>query len=183
MGSKIQVIYLVVGILFGGLIMSIFQDKNVELTDKQIDILSTAIASDVKLLLINDKINSYPDVSSLQFDVDLSSKDDLLSGIREEVATIVTEELRAYVENAPIDNIHVPTTDTVISAADYDRYHKATLLLSDITNGHQMSFQEFSSNADIVNLPIALKNKILGEVAMKLNSGELSADEFIGKNQ
>ena len=158
------------------------QEKNPTLTEKQLIALSASVSESISSKLSDDnQIGQAHDISKTTYSNETVNSE-LINKIKNEISVILTNELLTYKQEIlETINNHSPKT-IKLTENDYNQYHQAQLLLMDISNGKQMNFQQLTSDPGVTNLPDELRNRLLGEMAMKLNSGELNPDTFIGKN-
>ena len=182
MNNKNSIMYFIIGAFFGFFLMLLTQEKNPTLTEKQLIALSASVSESISSKLSDDnQIGQAHDISKTTYSNETVNSE-LINKIKNEISVILTNELLTYKQEIlETINNHSPKT-IKLTENDYNQYHQAQLLLMDISNGKQMNFQQLTSDPGVTNLPDELRNRLLGEMAMKLNSGELNPDTFIGKN-
>ena len=182
MAIKYPLMYFCAGLMFGVSIMWITPESHVGISDNQLDELSIKISKNIHIQESgNVQVTSAyeaPITSSDSYDISSEQVDYL----KAELALVIVDELRIHkdqmlseINNNNLENVNV-------SDHDYEQYNQAQSMLYDVANGTPLSFQQFASDSRVKDLPEELRNKLMGEVAMKLTSGELNPDVFLGRN-
>lgn len=179
---KSPVMYFCSGLIFGLSIMWIMPESHIAISDNQLNELSIRISENFYVRSVeNTQVSpgyESPIIPSDSFDI---SKE-LIDSIKSELAIVIVDELRIHKEQmlAEINNKNVENAG--MSNKDYEQYQQAQSILYDAANGAPLSFQQFTSDARVKGLPVDLREKLMGEVAMKLTSGELNPDVFLGRD-
>ena len=180
MTIKYPVMYFIAGLIFGVFLMWGLPKSQIGISDNQLSELSITISKDIRSQLSKNVpvTSSYETAITPSGSIDISNE--LIDELKDELKLVIADELHAYKSEmlASINNSN--SEKAAVTDNDYEQYHQAQLMLNDIANGAQVSFQEFASDPKIKSLPDELRNKLMGEVAMKLTSGELSPDLFLG---
>lgn len=181
MPAQHSLMYFIAGLVFGVSLMWGVSERSMVIPDEQLDKLSSAI---IKSIDSNSSENNQlssdyasPIISTDSIDVSNS----LIEKLKIELTPVIIDELNVHQSEilAAINNGSQKKAS--LNEQQYQQYYQAQSMLNAIGNGSQMTLDQFVSDSSVANLPDALKKKLMGEVAMKLTSGELNPEEFLGK--
>ena len=178
--TKTSWAFFIFGVIFGFFLKSLSMGSNIYLNSEQLEELSETISAN-----IYTQFSSYTQRNSdHQLPKESVSKieatDELVEKLKSELALVIADELRLHREEEPGLANGSNDEDDVIVDNDYEQYHQARAMLYDAENGAPLTFHEFVADPKVQALPKELRDKLMGEVAMKLTAGELNPDVFLG---
>jgi hypothetical protein len=166
-------------LLFGVFLSWGLTEKSANLLDERLDELTELINTNTRpSKCTQTSYSNTPTAMSSDFSL---SGNELISKLKDELALVIVDELKACKSDMQAKVNNDPEKSIAIDA-DYERYYRAQSLLDSAVSGGRVTFQQFTSNESVINLPDEMRDKLMGEVAVKLNSGELNPEVFLWKN-
>lgn len=180
MAIKYPMMYFCAGLLFGVSMMWIAPETQVGISDNQLDELSIKISKNIHFRQSENTQQTHEYEAPINSSASYNINNEVIDNLKAELAIVIADELRSYKDQMRME-INNNIENVRVSDNDYEQYNQAQLMLYDAANGVPLSFEQFTLDSRVKDLPEELRNKLMGEVAMKLTSGELDPDVFLGR--